>query len=479
MRGPHHHLIIGDGASAAALAETLVLTSGDQLTILGANAGQFGKGMAYADHPSAAPWRYAYLLNSPSGAFGESFVEWFEANWGDIRSRIAAYQPRWLDFAADHLDAGDFGAVFAPRAVFGDYLAEIGQGILAMHAEAGVRVQQRTALATDLAKDEHGFRITLATGEVIRADRVDVATGGPSPQRFGADSGPTAFTTLYGNEQTIAEVLRPGQEVTCLGGNAAMLDVLRLMQSVMDEQDIRLRVITRGSKPEQLIWARPRKEPVTPKLTGPYRDADALLAAVDAEIAAFRAKGASMAELRPGYLGWAAERGLETLLPSLSERRKVMPQLERRFRRATHNSLADYARLQAAGQIVEEHGEITWVYAETERKTRIRLKRAGTRTNEEITTSVVINTSGPGDQLAMDLLTSGLIRNGWLRMNETKTGLIVGPGLETEVEGLRYLSPAVTEIGAEVLAFPLEDVSALAARAKAANQIAIYERFQS
>ena len=258
-----------------------------------------------------------------------------------------------------------------------------------------------------------------------------------------------------------------------------MLDVLRLMQSVMDEQDIRLRVITRGSKPEQLIWARPRKEPVTPKLTGPYRDADALLAAVDAEIAAFRPKGASMAELRPGSRGGPAERGLETLLPSLSERRKVMPQLERRFRRATHNSLADYARLQAAGQIVEEHGEITWVYAETEGKTRIRLKRAGTRTNEEITTSVVINTSGPGDQLAMDLLTSGLIRNGWLRMNETKTGLIVGPGLETEVEGLRYLSPAVTEIGAEVLAFPLEDVSALAARAKAANQIAIYERFQS
>ena len=74
-----------------------------------------------------------------------------------------------------------------------------------------------------------------------------------------------------------------------------MLDVLRLMQSVMDEQDIRLRVITRGSKPEQLFRARPRKEPVTPKLTGPYRDADALLAAVDAEIAAFRAKGASMA----------------------------------------------------------------------------------------------------------------------------------------------------------------------------------------
>lgn len=476
MRGPHHHLIIGDGASAAALAETLALRSGDQLTILGANAGQFGRGLAYADHPGHAPWRYAYLLNSPSGAFGEGFVEWFEANWGDIRPRIAAYQPRWLEFAADHLAAGDFGAVFAPRAIFGDYLAEIGRGTLAKHVEAGVKVQQRTGLTTDLAKDEHGFRITLATGEVIRADRVDVATGGPSPQRYGADSGPTAFTTLYGNEQAIAEVLRPKQEVTCLGGNAAMLDVLRLMQSVMDEQDIRLRVITRGSEPEPLIWTRPRKAAVTPRLTGPYRDAEALLAAVDAEIAAFRAESATMAELRPGYLSWAAETGLRALLPSLTERRKVMPQLERRFRRGTHDSLADYARLRAAGQIVEERGEITWVYAEAEGKTRIRLKRVDTDTTDEIVVPIVINTSGAGDQLPVDLLASGLIRNGWLRMNETKTGLIVGPGLETEVEGLRYLSPAVTEIGAEVLAFPLYDVSALAARAKAANRSATHER---
>lgn len=132
-----------------------------------ANAGQFGRGLAYADYPSDVPWRYAHLMNSPSGAFGEGFVKWFEANWGDL-PRIAAHQPRWLDFAADHMAAGDFGAVFAPRAVFGDYLAEIGRGTLAAHAAMGVTVQQRTALATDLAKDEHGFRITLATGEVIR-----------------------------------------------------------------------------------------------------------------------------------------------------------------------------------------------------------------------------------------------------------------------------------------------------------------------
>lgn len=255
-----------------------------------------------------------------------------------------------------------------------------------------------------------------------------------------------------------------------------MLDVLRLMQSVMDEQDIRLRVITRGTEPEPLIYTRPRKAPVEPRLTGPFDTAEALLSSVDAEIAKFRAKGASMAELRSGYLDWAVETGLKTLLPSLTEQRKIMTQLERRFRRGTHDSLADYARLRAAGQIIEDQGEITWVYAESANKIRIRFKRMGTEHAEEIKTQVAINTSGPGDQFAVDLLTSGLIRKGWLRMNDTKTGLIVGPGLETEVLGLRYLSPAITEIGEEVLAFPLYDVSALTERAEAANRRAKLER---
>ena len=50
--------------------------------------------------------------------------------------------------------------------------------------------------------------------------------------------------------------------------------------------------------------------------------------------------------------------------------------------------------------------------------------------------------------------------------------LIVCAPLLGPLDIARYLSPAVTEIGAEVLAFPLEDVSALAARAKAARSAA-------
>ena len=129
---------------------------------------------------------------------------------------IAAHQPRWLDFAADHLDAGDFGLSLLPHTRGLWRLSRRDRQAMAMHAEAGVQVPT-DGLATDLGRDEHGFRITLATGEVIGR------TGwtwprGPSPQRFGADGGP-GVRALYGNEQTIAGPAS-WTEVTGLGGNA-------------------------------------------------------------------------------------------------------------------------------------------------------------------------------------------------------------------------------------------------------------------
>ena len=72
---------------------------------------------------------------------------------------------------------------------------------------------------------------------------------------------------------------------------------------------------------------------------------------IDAEIARFRAKGATMAELRPGFKGWITQRGLEVLLPPLDERRRLGDRLERRFRRGTHDSIADFHRLREAGRV--------------------------------------------------------------------------------------------------------------------------------
>ncbi len=468
MRPPHHHLIVGDGATAAFLAETAPVASGDRLTIVGPDVFQLGRGLAYRDHPADRPWRYAYLMNSPSGVFGAAFTDWLARNWNEIRAALAGRRPDWLAFGADHIAAEDFGALFAPRAIYGDYLADRARNALADLDDSGVTVSLRTGLASNLARDGKGFRITLSSGEVIRADRVDVATGGPAPQRYGADAGPTAFTTLYGNEDAIAEVLRPGQEVTCLGGNAAMLDVLRFLQSVLEEKDIRLRVISRGEEPEPLVWTRPRRKPVTPALRGPFPDAGTFLAAVDTEIAAFRKAGATMAELRPGYVDWVDAHPLAALLPSLTEQRLVLPRLERRFRRGTHDSIANYRRLREAGRITEVRGDVTWAYAEAPGHVRIRVA-APDGSRQELRAGLTINTSGPGDQLALDLLTSGLVRNGWLKLNDTRTGLCVGPGLEAEVEGLRYLSPAVTEIGDEVIPLPLYDLAALERRARQGN----------
>jgi uncharacterized NAD(P)/FAD-binding protein YdhS len=467
MAMSHHHVIVGDGASAAAMAEAVCLGRGDRLTIIGPNAGRLGRGLAYADHAPKDPWRYSYLMNSPSEGFGDAFVEWFAKGWSDLRDQIGAFRPDWLEFNAQHIAEGDFGAVFAPRAIYGDWLAETAQDALARHHENGVDVSLRTGIAASLTPMGKSLRITLSGGEVIQADRVDVATGGPGTQRFGSDAGPTAFTTLYGNETTIAEVLAPGQTVTCLGGNAAMLDVLRFLQSIMDERDIRLRIISRGEEPEPLVLTRPRRDEIWPQITGPFEKVSDLVAAVDDEMKVFRAGGASMAELRPGYLDWAKKTPLAGLLPSHTERRLVLPLLERRFRRGTHDSINDYRRLRAAGQIEEVNGDITWVYAEAPGKVRIRIDTKNGQ--EELHVPFTINTTGPGNQLPLDLLTSGMVRDGLLDLNADKSGITVDAGLQTRIEGVRYLSPAITEIGGEPLAFALNDVLALQELASGAN----------
>ena len=209
--------------------------------------------------------------------------------------------------------------------------------------------------------------------------------------------------------------------------------------------------------PEPLIWDRPRAAPVLPALRGPYPDAVAFLAAVDADIAAHRAAGARMAELRRGYRAFLDADPLAGLLPDLAERRRVMPALERRFRRGTHDSLADFDRLRAAGQVRVIRGAVSYVVARDGQPTRVRLADGS-----DLTADLVINCAGP-DPDAFEFMTAGLVARGWIERvpSGDHSGLRVGPGLETRVPGLRYLSPAVTEIGADVAALPLYDVDRL------------------
>lgn len=460
-------MVIGDGAVAAAFAALAPLHPGDALTVIGPGSGQLGRGLAYADHPPDAPWRDAYLLNSPAGTVDPAFPDWVAENWPKVASRKARH-PRGTAFDAVAIAADDHAALFLPRAVFGDYLRDRTDAALAAHHARGVRVTLRPAIVTDLARDGDRFRLTLSDGQQMQADSVDVATGGPAPARFGADTGPAAFEQLYGNEAAIAAALRPDAEVLCLGANAAMLDVLRLMQCLLPEDRIRMAVLSpSGLLPEPLIWTRPRGAPVTPDLRGPYPDAEAFLAAVDADLAAHRAKGARMAELRRGYRAFLDQVGLAALIPDIDQRRRVIGPLDRRFRRGTADSLADFDRLRRAGQIRMIRAKVDYVVAGADRTTRVRV--TGPDGPSDLNAPIVINCAGPDPQ-AYELMTAGLISRGWIE--RVGQGLRVGAGLETRIPGLRYLSPAVTEIRDEVMALPLYDVDRLTTYVRRANAAA-------
>lgn len=89
-----HHVIIGDGATAAAFSKSLKLDPGSRLTIIGVDSARFGRGLAYADPGVCKPWRDAYLLNSPSEAVEAEFVSWAVSYWSELENRLCIGQAR-------------------------------------------------------------------------------------------------------------------------------------------------------------------------------------------------------------------------------------------------------------------------------------------------------------------------------------------------------------------------------------------------
>ena len=464
----HHHVVIGDGATAAAFAESAPLGPGDRLTVIGRDIGNLGRGLAYGDHAPDAPWRYAYLLNSPSAAVLPEFADWMGARWDDVAANMAGRKPDWLGFGAAHIAAGDHAALFAPRAIFGDYLTDLLNTGLDRHRARGVQVELMSGDVRAVEPSNTGFRIALSNGTGIEATRVDVAPGAPTMDSFCTDAGPGAFTMLYGREEAIRERLRPGAQVVCIGANAAMLDVLRFLQTLMDDADIRMTVITAtGLKPEPLIWTRPRKPAVTPQIDGPFETCAAFLQALDDEIVRLRRdQGATMSELRPGFKAWATPDRLARLLPDLRERQRVTHLMERRFRRGTHDSIAAYHRLLANRQITEVQGHAEEVRQMPRGAT---VDVATPRGDVQIEAPIVINCAGPGTRLALDPLSDSFLRRGWLRLTEDGGGLRVGAGLSAGPQGLRYLAPTVTVIGDAVMAMPLYDLGTLREEVARAN----------
>ncbi|WP_186766253.1 FAD/NAD(P)-binding protein [Phaeobacter marinintestinus] len=419
--GTHHHVVIGDGLVALEFVSNLSLRRGDRLSVIGPQVVQLGRGIAYAQAPKDAAWRYAFLLNSPSDGLDPEFTDWMRDRWGDIQDTMHGRRPDWLASAKPYLARDDIGALNPPREIYGDYLRQQAQGVLDRLKRTGVQVSQVSETVVDLKVSPYGFDVLLHSGDVLSAETVDVAIGGPSNQRFQGDDGPNRYPQLSGNEQDIADRLRPGLSVCCIGSNATMLDALRLCQAVLDEPDIRFTALsTSGQLPAALYAPYPRRMMTEPDLGGPYETAKGFLAAVRGEMQKAERAGDRMAEMRAGFRKVFMEQGLATFLPDHDEARKAIGPISTWLLGGTRDAIEDFDRLTKTGQ--------TRII--TARVHQIETGRDGAVVHYEDATGaplthkadIVLNCAGPGRGFNFDPLTTSLINRGWVSICPVSNG---------------------------------------------------------
>ncbi|MEM1301680.1 MAG: FAD/NAD(P)-binding protein [Pseudomonadota bacterium] len=462
-----HRVIIGDGVTAAAFVETANLNPGDRLTVIGPNASELGRGVAYAAEPEETPWRYAYLLNSPADDIDPDFGAWLEDNWTDLRDRMQGRSPNWIAAAQPLVDRGDIRGLNVPRAIYGDFLAERANAALQSHRDNGVTIEVVNTSADGIDITEDGFAIS-AGDRVIHATSVDVATGGPGTQRIDGDEGPFSVATLFGQEERIAKHIKSGAEIWCIGTNATMLDTLRLCQAHLPDDDIRfVGCSPRGILPEPLIPRLPRRITL-PQLAGPYDTAEAFLNDVRANIEMAQAAGDRMIELRAGFRSFFIEHGLKWFLPDVEEAQKVPRTLRHWFRSGTRDTLEDFKNLSLSGNTRIQRGAVQRIEAEAQHAVVVLKNDDGSE--ERHAAGFVVNCSGSSTEF--DPFTQSLLDQGWISYQSTSGGVAVGAGCQTTIPGLRHLCPATTEIGDEVMPMPLYDANLLRAWARRANELA-------
>ena len=458
-RAQKHHLVVGDGITAAAFVAHCDVGAGDRLTILGARASQLGRGAAYADQNADDPWGYAYLLNSPADDIDPSFAVWLAENWDRVKERMAGRQPNWLGAAEPLLARGDTYGLNAPRAFYGEFMAEqVAANLADLHAK-GVEIDLIDGMALSVSPKDAGLHVQTDTGKTLTVDSIDIAPGGPSTQRFAGDDGPFAAHTLFGNEARIAKAVTAGAEIFCIGANATMLDVLRLCQSVIPEDAVNLVACSpSGGLPPPLVPRLPRRL-TSPALTAGHATADSFLAEVWDAMESARAAGDEMREIRAGFRAYFITHGLHHFVPNMDQARLVPRVLRHWLRGGTRDTILDFHRLMKAGKCRTIGGgvfEITHTDTGAQVHTR---DKAGNITT--LDTGFVVNCAGAGPQSSYDPLTTQMLDRGWLALCPVTGGIAVGANCMTGLAGVRHLSPATSVIGEEVMPMPLYDAHLL------------------
>ena len=461
------HVIVGDGVTALEFAEATRLDKGDQLTIIGPEVKQLGRGVAYAQEPESAPWRYAYLLNSPSFGVSSEFADWMHDHWEHLKTIMSGRRPDWVKDGTPYIARGDISGLNAPRSLFGDFLHRRAERLLASLRDRGIDVVEIEDAVVDIHEVENKLTVITRNGRQLYVDSVDVATGGPVGQRYEGDDTAGSFQSLFGNEAQIVERLNPGSRVCCIGSNATMLDVLRLCQSVLDEEQFELIALSPAARlPEALYppWPRTLTEP---DLGGPCTTAAEFIDVISREMRLARHKGERMAEMRGGFRKVFVDRGLSAFVPDMAEARKVPGFIRKTFLGGTRDSIEDFQRLQVLGTTRLQAMTVSEIRAGSN---ELQIHGIDTEGRANVhRADIVLNCAGPGRIPTFDGLTQSMIVKGWLSVCGVSGGLQVGADCQTAVQGVRHLSPATTVIGNEVMAYPLYDAEQLRVVVRKAN----------
>ena len=462
-----HHAIVGDGLTAAEFAASARLQAGDTLTIIGPNVAAFGRGVAYASAPADAPWRYAYLLNSPCYAVDPDFAQWIPQNREWLIEQMRGRRPDWLAAGEPWLASGDLASLNAPREIYGDFCARRTTDALARLRAADINVTLVEASVTDIAPTGDGLNLALNNGQSITANSIDVATGGPVNQRFDGDCGARAFAQLFGHEEQIAEQLGPRGRIICIGANATMLDLLRFCQSIQQERDIQFTALSlRGVLPEPLIPS-PSKSITQLELKARYSTADEFLQDLVALKDKAQAAGDNFEALRAGLRHLFMQTSLTTLLPNIEDARKVARPLYRTFQGGTRDSIHDFQRLAQSGNTRMLTGEVISIESSASDATVV--YRDHTGAEQRLSADVVVNCAGPGRISRFDPFTTKMIERGWISNCPHSGGIVVGARCNTTIPGIRYFGPAVTTIGDTPLPIPFYDALRIRLTVQALN----------
>jgi len=395
----HHVAIIGGGFSGALQAINLLRHQGPRATLI-ERRDAAARGVAYsAAHPD-------HLLN-------------VRANNMSALPQEPDHFERWLAHRHPALAGG-----FAPRLVYGDYLAEL---LDDARRAAPERLDLVQGEAVDVTRDGEGWRIVLGDGCMVAADAIILAPGNLPPHiPGGIDPGALPMGSFAAEPWSgdIADGLIDTDQVLVIGTGLTMIDIALLL----DARGFSGRIIAvsrRGLSPRA-------HAPVKPSALDerPLPEAIALLrhARARSNDVGWRA---AVDELRPYTEGlWAAA--------DIDQRRRFLRHLRAWWDVHRHRIAPQVAAkidaMRAEGRLEIVAGKLIGADPE-EKGSRVRYRPRGQDDLVELSVRRIFNATGPqGDLLRTEepllrkLLARGLIRPDPLRIgiDVTRQSEVIG-----------------------------------------------------